>query len=44
MRLEFTRVRSFHSFYLVFFMKPGPSFFLECPSLSLLYPTFTFDI
>ena len=27
-----------------FFMKAGPSFFLECISLGLLYPSFNFDI
>ena len=45
-RLELTRVCSLNGFYLLvfFFMKAGPSFFSECVSLSLLYPSFTFDI
>ena len=46
MRLELTCVCSLNGFYLlfVFFMKAGPSFFLVCVSLSLLFPSFTFDI
>ena len=44
-RLELTRVCSLNGFQLVMgFMNTGPSFFLECVSFSLLYPTFTFDI
>ena len=31
-------------FTYVFFMNADPSIFLECSSLSLLYPSFTFDI
>ena len=40
MRLELTRVCSLNGFQLVmvFFMNAGPFFFLECVSLSLLYP------
>ena len=34
----------FKWFLLIFFFNAGPSLFLECDSLSLLYPSFTFDI
>ena len=46
MRLELIRVCSLNGFQLVFvlFMKVAPFFFLECVSLSLLYPSFTFYI
>ena len=47
MRHELTHVYSLNGFYLImffFFMNAGPSFFLECVSLSLRYPSFAFDI
>ena len=46
MRFEVTCVCSLNGFELVivFFMSAGPFIFLEFVSLSLLYPSFTFDI
>ena len=46
MRPELTCVSSLNGFYLlmVFLINAGYSFFLEFVSLSLLYPSFTFDI
>ena len=43
-KLELTRVCSLNGFYLlmVFFMNAGPSFFLDCVFLCLLYLSFTF--
>ena len=44
MRLELTCVCSLNGFYLCVFMNAGPSFFLKCVSLSLLYPSFTLTL
>ena len=44
MRLELTCVCNLNGFQLVMGFYEGRCFFFECISLSLLYPSFTFDI